>query len=245
MLLGVIIIFYIPTSAWDLIPYPHRLVWYHHQTQLNLLIDPLLSPATYSPSGHHPQAVLCLDPNQKGLMEEKWRKKKASQNMIHHELSLHIFRCFLRRRAIRRSLYPPHGCSSERQGMAWSCSQLLAWAKPWILQDCISLSMSRRSLIAMNVVWDPVWFPRFFCVTHPIPLCNSSKIEKHSLCSARGVFLEVHTLKEPGCSKSDADFYAFFFFLISTLYVNKCAKYPQITLKMGTTANRSITTPDT
>lgn len=81
------------------------LVWYHHQTQLNLLIDPLLSPATYSPSDYHPQAVLWLDPNQKGLMEEK-EEKKAKQNVIYHKLSLHIFPCFLRRNTIPAHYIP-------------------------------------------------------------------------------------------------------------------------------------------
>lgn len=59
--------------------------------------------------------------------------------------------------------------------------------------------MSRRSLIAMNVVWDPVWFPWFFRVTHLIPLCNSSKREKHSLCSMRWFVLnsvELHAWRK-------------------------------------------------
>lgn len=135
-----------------------------------------------------------------------WRRRGRKKGKSKHDTSLALtayFPLLPKEENDSRSLYSPHGCSSERQGMAWSRSQLLAWAQPGFSKTVLFffLPMSRRSLIAMNVVWDPVWFPWFFRVTHLIPLCTSRKREKHSLCSMRGLVsdsVELHALKEAG-----------------------------------------------
>lgn len=143
----------------------NTLVWYHHQTHSNLLIDPLLSPATYMLSYHRPQAVLWLDPNQKGLMQEKEKKKP----MIYHQALAAYF--FLLPKEGKRFLLiiSPHGCSSERQEMALSYSQ------PWAsvkrekggFSRKIFLCISRSALRATNAVSDLGRIPL-------IPLCNIS-----------------------------------------------------------------------
>lgn len=171
-----------------------------------------------------------VGPQSKGAHGGEGRKKSKTKRDISQALTAH-FPLLPKEEYDSCSLYSPHGCSSERQEMAWSCSQPLAWAERGFSKNIFFfLTMSRRSLIAMNVVLDPVWFPWFFCVTYTVLVFNSSKREWRSLCSLRGFALnsvtcELQAPKEPRLDDSRM-ILIFYFILISSLHVNKCARPP-------------------
>lgn len=110
VLLGVISMLYLPTLAWDLIPYPYK----RTQTSLVPSSDTVKSinwPITQSSHlfALWPPSTGCamVGPQSKGAHGGEGRKKrKAKQNMIYHKLSLQIFPCFLRRKAIPAHYFP-------------------------------------------------------------------------------------------------------------------------------------------